>query len=432
MTSHRILSSPRKYAAFTLVELLVVIAVISVLAAIALPTVKNTLREQKVTRAASTVQAFIEEARARAILSGGGGLIIDRLGSGNLFERSQAMRLRLADIPPAYNGDSAGSKSVFGYYVDAGPPPQLYYTLWFDPLAAQIKRSQTDIASSIQPTLINPGDIVLLGNAGLQFRVLDFLAGSIARRDAAGISSTVITDAEAPSWVMMRVLTVEGNADYRRLRNQSFTYEIQRQPRPAISAPVTMPEGTVIDLTSSGMGREGNQFSPLEINVNYINEAAAPFLDEPATPPVPNPNDYQSIWVMFSGRGDVSAIYYPNLGPSPGFVPTLSEQPVIGDIHLLVGRAGELKVAPTGQLEDDDPVWDTDQAKDGTTPILDPESIWVTIKARTGEVIASPLSLPIIPARPATVTNANHQARVHNVIGQARNAAMESRDGGSL
>ena len=70
----------RTRSGFTLVELMVALAVISLLSAIALPAVKNSLRGQKVSRSASLLKSAIEEGRARSIASGGGGgIIIDRL-----------------------------------------------------------------------------------------------------------------------------------------------------------------------------------------------------------------------------------------------------------------------------------------------------------------------------------------------------------------
>ena len=56
--------------AFTLVELLIVMAIILLLAAVALPSVKALLHGQKVTQASRMVQAHIESARARAIAAG--------------------------------------------------------------------------------------------------------------------------------------------------------------------------------------------------------------------------------------------------------------------------------------------------------------------------------------------------------------------------
>jgi len=420
--------SPRlKYTTgFTLVELLVAIAVISLLAAISLPALRTTLREQKVKRGASLVQSIIEEARARAIVAGGGGIIIDRLGSDNLLERSQSTRIRLADVPPPYTGDSSESVAVFGY--NAGMPT---YALWFSPSAAQITRSRLDIIAGNKQTLINIGDSILLGSAGLRLIINGFQTATptVANRNFYGIDAAIIPDTDVATWTVVTVTRPEVNAGLQRLQQQQFSYTILRQPRPAIAAPVILPDGIAIDLTASGLGRQGNEFSPLAITGNYLNEALDPFLAEPPPSPAPDATVFPPIWIMFNRRGAVSAIYNATMLAG---VPVVGEIAVIGDVHLLVGRSGELKVTPTGQLEDDDPAPFEDEAKDGTTPLLDLDSVWVTIKAMNGEVIATPLAQPTIDPPAPTPTSALQQARIQNVIGRARVAAADSRDGGSL
>lgn len=69
-------------SAFTLVELLVTLVIISVLAAATLPTVKNVLVERKSIVAALEVKGFLESARARAIAHGRPvSVILERLSS---------------------------------------------------------------------------------------------------------------------------------------------------------------------------------------------------------------------------------------------------------------------------------------------------------------------------------------------------------------
>ncbi len=74
---------PRKHSpAYSLIELLAVLVIVSLLTAIALPTVRNVLVERKTSVAALEVKAFLEAARARAIARGRPvSVILERLSS---------------------------------------------------------------------------------------------------------------------------------------------------------------------------------------------------------------------------------------------------------------------------------------------------------------------------------------------------------------
>jgi type II secretory pathway pseudopilin PulG len=443
----------------TLVELLVALAVISVLAGIALPAVKNTLKGQRINRAASLLQSAIQEGRARAIASGGGGVIIDRIGDETIQERSQSIRIRMADAPLPYTGDTAAATAKYQFIADgssagtgaaqiqnpAGPrgalPPlpspaptqpfRDHHVLLFDgSLQPQILRSARDIANGALPTLINPQDVIRIGNAGLPMRIerLVELTASTAPPWAFWTTSEPMPILYPTNYVMVEVVPQEVNTDLRLYSGSDISFSISKSPRPAIAMPVEMPKGTAIDLTVSGIGRFGNEFSPMFVDGNYLTTTAAPFTSGTL--------DYHSIYILFGSRGEVSRVVSAALVSG---VPQLVEYPVTGDVHLLVGQAGETKTEPEEQLEDNDPNPLGDEAKNGTTPLLHAESIWVTIRARNGEVLSSPWIDPTDPTDPATQlippvvgvpTDASHQARIRTVIGRTRTAAVDSRDGG--
>ena len=74
--SHR---RPKLAAAFTLVELLVVLFLVLLLAAIALPNVREVLSDQLIARTARGVSTYIDVARNRAIAEGRQvGILIER------------------------------------------------------------------------------------------------------------------------------------------------------------------------------------------------------------------------------------------------------------------------------------------------------------------------------------------------------------------
>ncbi|TWT50512.1 hypothetical protein Pla22_32550 [Rubripirellula amarantea] len=440
--------------ALTLVELLVALAVISVLAGIALPTVKNTLKDQKVSRAATTFQAVIEEARARSIEGGGGGgVIIDRIGTDNVAERSEAIRFRFAAATPDYRGDYSnevryrnlvdgatagpltnpdGPRGTTGQPNDLGVYNDYHYLL-FDPFQGQMQRSAIDIAGGSEPTLVNIGDIIHIGDAGFPMRIRGIIGLSGTHTYTNQDWGTVLP-ADLTGYTLVEVEPMEANTNLRRLSRNVLTFSIERAPRPAIAMPIEMPKGTSVDLTSSGLGRYGNEFSPMFIAGNYLDTTLTPFQIPAATPPnlVDRVGNYRSIVITFGARGEVSRVF-ATTGIDGTSLPLVGEIAVTGDIHFLVSESGEVKTDPEDQLEDNDPDPLADQEKDGKTPLLNTESIWVTIKARTGEVYSSSWIDPtdsntrLIPPQVTTPTDATQQDRIRSVIGLTRSNATETR-----
>ncbi len=124
---------------YTLVEILVVLFVLMLLAAIALPTVKELLSNQKVSRAAQNMTAFIAKARSRAIAEEKPfGVLIERgVGvddTGNVIGLSQSIRLRqIAGVPP-YTGDASNAYATLKDDPRDDRPPLMDGSNSIDPL----------------------------------------------------------------------------------------------------------------------------------------------------------------------------------------------------------------------------------------------------------------------------------------------------------
>lgn len=484
----RVLLHPRlahSRLGLTLVELMVAILVLSILAGISLPSVKSSLREQKVSRAASLLKSAIDEGRARAIASGGGGIIIDRSGTGSIEERCQSIRVRFAKVPPPFSGSFGQARAIYQYLADGrqipvvdpasgnqllnprGPsrveslmtddalsdptnPAQDYHLFLFDASQAQLLRSSADAVAGRTPTIVSPGDTLVVDEAGVPLRierVVQLNIGNLPPWGSGGggafswmrLNSSPLpqpTDYAGPlGYVVIEATSSESNLGLRRHAGRPVSFKILRAAEPAIAMPIDLPKGAVIDLTASGVGRFGNEFSPFQIAGNYLDESAFPFV-------APTGADMASIWILFGERGSVNRVELT------GTFGAVTEIPVTGDVHLLVGRGGQIKTAPTEQLEDEDSDPLLDAAKDGKTPLLDADSVWVTIKARTGEVLTSPWTDPTDglsawigtnrrPAptytTPPTLAEQNSQASdVQAVIGRVRSAAVSTRDSGSI
>lgn len=454
--------------AFTLVELLVALAVITLLAGIALPATKSMLKEQRVSRGASLLQSAIQEARARAVAQGGGGLIIDRRGTASIVDRCESIQIRYLTSPPIYRGEPGANQVIVGTprLTVADPTTGLIsplgrplVTLWFPPGASMIERSSTDLANGKFDTLINIGDTIIVGDAGVPMTVYAFnsivqdsgrvfiASGSpnddptVADRNADLLTTFDIPDSDVASWNRVVVEASEANVSLNRFLGEEVSFAVRRTPQPAIAQPILMPKGTSIDLSASGVGSGGNQFSPFAISNdpgtdydpgNYWDTSVEPF-DNSTAPG--EALDMGAIHILFDSRGTVSRILGTlNRGLAFGDIP------VTGDVYLLVSEAGQIKTDPGEQLEDADSSPLEDAANDGTTPLLNPGSIWVTIRSRTGDVISAPWVNPngndntLVPPKTVADTasllarNTHQRDRLQATLVLTRSAASQMQE----
>lgn len=308
--------------------------------------------------------------------------------------------------------------------------------------ALLLARSSIDYAAGNTPSLINRGDVIRISDISLPLVVEEIYAPfpnvgtAIATRNNDGIDTGSIPDFNVVSWTRVLIRRPEPNLDLRRVVGKSLEFEIQRTPRPSIAQPIEMPTGTAIDLTASGVGQYGNQFSPFEAEVfpatapngNYVDVALPPF--------VSTQRDYRDVFILFNSRGEVSRVLTGVADGLGGII--LDEVPLTGDVYLLVHESGSVKTDPEQQLEDiDAPNYVGDPSNDGTTPLLNPESIWVTVRTRSGDSIASPwidptaVDIPLVQPVPGTNTNQLQRQRTKSVISLTRSAAARLSDLGS-
>lgn len=108
-----------RLSAYTLVELLIVLSIMVLLAAVALPTVKDLLANQQIAKTARNISAFIDKARSRAVAEERYiGIRLERLnsiepnytpGDAPPVGRAHSIRIReLTSVPP-YTGDASNA-----------------------------------------------------------------------------------------------------------------------------------------------------------------------------------------------------------------------------------------------------------------------------------------------------------------------------------
>jgi len=245
---------------FTLVELLVVLFIFLILAAIALPIVKGLLSDQKVSTTARAITSYFNAAKNRAIADGRFvGVRIERISGDNTdnFNNVASIRLRQLVGVPAYSGDAADSKVTFGTIASG------VVTLTF----AKTDNQLLSLNSAL-PALANPafrdGDIIeFLG--GKQFHL------NFATPTATNVLASIDLNAPVDGSVGGTGSVMYPTADVITAIPTS-SYRVHRRPVVSSSAPLSFARGVAIDLNYSGIGVAGSQFSPVELTSPATNQ----------------------------------------------------------------------------------------------------------------------------------------------------------------
>ncbi len=336
----------RGFRGFTLVELLVVMSIFLLLSAIALPTVRTLLSDQKVSKSASSISEYFNIARNRAIAEGRYvGVRIERLTNSKSLEYGTAASIRLRQLVgvPPYSGEAANAKvTITG--IASG-----IAELEFDAADNQL----LTLYDRTHPPIQNRDLIELPG--GKKYH-LTFISNATtgdpfvrARIDLNAPSNGAIATETFP----LGHLTTSG---------RKLKYNIQRAPVASSSATLAFPRGVALDLNYSGFGASGSQFAPTEITT-------VPPLD------INDPID-----ILFGPSGSVEFISVDNLGTVGS--PT-------GLIFLCLGESDG--VIP------DDPLTTTvnelfSTEKRATANVMSLKSAWIVINPTTGRTTVAPFA----------------------------------------
>jgi len=448
--SHRLScdSSPPRLG-FTLVEVMVLMVIFLLLAAVALPTLKTTLQSQKESQTARQVVAFLEDARSRAIATGQRvGVLLDRAGNVDPFSRSASIQLRQTGSSPNYKGDSDNARAILFHDdypildpLNAVPNSRVrdgrFNACIFRPvenpvllLSAQIlndNRIQNDHLAPIQR-----GDFITLGS-GRRLRILQISLADINDVDETSYTGGGGSAADTPPWEPLNLRfpnwnrNVDGN--YIKVRFDSnllmeaengkpaetyswpggsefaqpgrrwlmTPYEVHRGPTVSSLSPLKLRRGMAIDLNYSGIGPSGVQFSPFVIDATtgpdnqWVNDGTTVY-------------DFQPIGIVFAPDGSVDLVGWANSA-----LVVNSGRPV-GQIFLLLGNSDGIR--PDDLFTEDD---------DARASIMDPASVWIVINPFNGSITTSP-NVPPTPPDPTVAIETN----LSTTVFEARQLALDS------
>ncbi len=264
----------------TLVELLVVLAIVLLLAAATIPRLKPEIDRSRIREAARSIQLYLSSARNQAIATGHScGVQIERLAA----ENGCSMALTQVESPVRYGGDTLNSIATVA--PSQGPISGYAYC---------------KIALSSPPSVpLYPGDQIQIGYQGFWITLAtqnttNPSTGAITSSPLIGYVD--ITHGETPPWTIQQI---------------SGPYSIIRWPTKSVASPLQLPSPACIDLTWSGV----DQVLPAD----------------PLTWPIAN----TPVTIMFAPNGSVDQIYATVGG-------TYSAKRATSAIYLLVGRRDEV------------------------------------------------------------------------------------------
>lgn len=398
----------------TLIELLVVIGVLTLLATLSLSTVKNLLKDQKVTQASRLVQQYIETAKIRAITSRRPvAVFVERVGktSNGTFDPANftATRLSMGEVFPAYAGDIIDATGTL-WDVD-------FTSSTFDPCrvadrhADQIRFAPEDVFSGLgtqtEPGFVRNGDLIQFEGSQEFFLIEDLtpiaspeyvaerVTGSSGNTEFAltffnpprpnvynNCPNTIVSGNYStkppalPIFGSIPSLSSPTEATPASVSPRRVKFRIFRRPTKSLVGAITLPRGTCIDLWASGTGRSGAG----------LLDAPSPTLQANETV---TPASYSRIAIVFDPTGKPNGIFQDNrVVVHDGTATRVAVDDFVGlplqaKLYLLVGRTDQVNNTASRPAESDREIV--------LSNILDASNSWISINPLTGLVSSSPV-----------------------------------------
>lgn len=442
---YRNTDGPRR--GFTLVELLIALTIASILTAIALPTLKDSMRQHTLSRTASIVKGAFINARGQAIRTGRPfGVVIERqrheIGAGSADQLdfilgNYATRMYYVQSPMEYRGDY---QDAFAYPIfedsNTSNANDVVVPRFFIPQASAgllfaAAAPGTNGNATAARNLISGSTRFAIGNSDYVFQVLNLEQVTLNTTGAAttnlgsnrtlyhpGIPAspgTLVTfnvlefspqhaqlpgrlfDTQAPRGTLAAAAAVStfpaGLQAY-----QPSPFQFLSNPIKAPLAPVTMLGKTVIDLSISGTSD-----NPVAFNCQEIVDPAPSV----TIPPLNADVNLHDVMVMFSPDGRLSGIYYDQritAGTTAitGFQyqrvnPSASVSFNVGYIDGIVNNIDDLARFPANvtntdyQVNPNDPALETPGPSaplqfDKTPNFANTDCAWITIRPLSGDI----------------------------------------------
>lgn len=313
--------SLRRKGGLTLVELLVVIVILLILTAVAIPVMAPNVEQKRIRESARMASIFISGAKARAAETGRlVGVQLERLSS----NPNASIVLRYIEVPQPYCGDTFDGCSVF--YDRSGATPVLKCNL-----------------VTFNPDMIKVGSHIRFNGMGWPYEVTGPAASSGSKDISGSIVTIVPTNTAAPEKLWPSSLDGiydarlyggvwldvdpnpgddPGDSNHDDVRRPLLRqmYEVPQAARPLASTPLQLPDGAAIDISISGEGPGGLFTTSLPANPTDMSLLAV--------------SNTEPIGFLFSKNGAISNV----------LIGTSSSR-VSQSIYLSVGRTDGINTA---------------------------------------------------------------------------------------
>lgn len=391
----------------TLVELLVVVGVVSVLAAVVLPSIKNVLSDRKSSQAAIVVKNFIEAARARAIGKNRSvAVVLERLSSraqwnpqtgayvsetastsivspdSNFVTYNSCIRISLAEEPAPITNSLLSVPIV----IEARAPldginPQIP-TNTYTGQDALIDADQmmsirevrifraycptmptADIYRLLGEYLIN-GHEISFGNSSRRFMI-------VTPRSPRPHQTHFASGGDGSLWFsVMNEQGLDGRGERAIAPYEDFApgtqfsqFKIYMRPKPIFSEMVQLPKGMCIDLSLSGFANDSQRYTSQTVAkrtiidpvpdpsgvLNPVSDYRARFASDwigNASAPL-LPQQLRPVYIVFSPEGNLSHLWANErrrVGDTT-YAGQLVRIDAVQDIFLHIGKIDQVNMA---------------------------------------------------------------------------------------
>jgi prepilin-type N-terminal cleavage/methylation domain-containing protein len=365
---------------YTLVELLIVMVILVILVATALPLVRRVMDSDRVREGSRQLSAYVSMAKTRAMQTGRpAGLVFvlqTPLGASasptNAGPYSpsnppqyvrQCTQLFLAEVPPTYAGSTQGARARIRESLDFPTGSNIYqfYPIFFNSAAMMPGYEPDPVEALYLYTLIKEGEpfLVRFEHKGPWFKCLRGIAtnadfpnpDSFYYLGRTTLDTGPIILPGTPGFVgysskpLPPGIIPPGGIEPVPSTNPGYYYQIMRSPAP-VGDPLELTGGVCIDMAYSGAGVAGYGFSSAD----------------------------SSLAVLFNPSGGVASVYTDQAADWPA-----------GTLNFLVGRVTKMNNL-TGDVDGDGRanLFDPDDSN-----LSDATSLWVSIGRANGATATS-------------------------------------------